>query len=69
MCVCLQCVCVCVCPGLLWNLSSVDELKPELVKSALPVVMETVVLPFTGQPDQHPVMDPEVFYHATGCLR
>ncbi|XP_046882190.1 plakophilin-1-like [Hypomesus transpacificus] len=55
--------------GLLWNLSSVDDVKPELVDNALPVLMETVVLPFTGQSDQLTIMDPEVFYHSTGCLR
>ena len=56
-------------PGLLGSLSSVDDVKPELVDNGLPVLMETVVLPFTGQSDQLTIMDPEVFYHSTGCLR
>lgn len=55
--------------GLLWNLSSEDNLKPELVGSALPVFMETVVLPFAGGADPPGAMDPDVFYHTTGCLR
>ncbi|XP_035008958.1 plakophilin-1 [Hippoglossus stenolepis] len=57
--------------GLLWNLSSADELKPDLLKSALPVLMERVILPYTTGPDQTNSnnQDPEVFYHATGCLR
>nr|XP_019952033.1 PREDICTED: plakophilin-1-like [Paralichthys olivaceus] len=57
--------------GLLWNLSSADELKPDLLKSALPVLMERVILPYTTGPDRtnSGTQDPEVFYHATGCLR
>ncbi|XP_060925118.1 plakophilin-1 [Limanda limanda] len=55
--------------GLLWNLSSADELKPDLLKSALPVLMERVLLPHTTGPDRTNNKDPEVFYHATGCLR
>lgn len=54
--------------GLLWNLSSVDSLKPDLLKSALPVLMERVILPYTTGP-QRADTDPEAFYHATGCLR
>uniref|UniRef100_UPI0037E83B64 plakophilin-1-like n=1 Tax=Semicossyphus pulcher TaxID=241346 RepID=UPI0037E83B64 len=54
--------------GLLWNLSSVDSLKPDLLKSAVPVLMERVILPHTTGPDRTSV-DPEVFFHATGCLR
>ncbi|XP_024239308.1 plakophilin-1 [Oncorhynchus tshawytscha] len=56
--------------GLLWNLSSADSLKPELVRSALPVLTETVVVPYTGGVDEtNKNLDPEVFYHATACLR
>ena len=55
-------------PGLLWNLSSVDSLKPDLLKSALPVLMERVILPYTTGPERTDT-DPEAFYHATGCLR
>ncbi|XP_037642664.1 plakophilin-1 isoform X2 [Sebastes umbrosus] len=57
--------------GLLWNLSSVDSLKPDLVKSALPVLMERVILPYTTGPDRTSSnsQDPEVFFNATGCLR
>lgn len=56
-------------PGLLWNLSSVDSLKPDLLKSALPVLMERVILPYTTGPDRTDSRDHEVFYHTTGCLR
>ncbi|XP_070701185.1 plakophilin-1 [Pempheris klunzingeri] len=54
--------------GLLWNLSSLDSLKPDLLKSALPVLMERVILPHTAGPYQTN-RDPEVFFHTTGCLR
>ncbi|XP_071993343.1 plakophilin-1 [Engystomops pustulosus] len=60
--------------GLLWNLSSTDQLKEELVKEALSVLNECVVVPFTGWTD-YPVsghkslLDPEIFFNATGCLR
>ncbi|XP_051269679.1 plakophilin-1 isoform X1 [Dicentrarchus labrax] len=54
--------------GLLWNLSSVDSLKPDLLKSALPVLMERVILPYTTGSDQTN-SDPEAFFHTTGCLR
>ncbi|KAJ8393566.1 hypothetical protein AAFF_G00060390 [Aldrovandia affinis] len=57
--------------GLLWNLSSADSLKPELIEKALPVLTESVVVPFTCWSDSSASnnVDPEVFYNATGCLR
>ncbi|XP_073522721.1 plakophilin-1 [Phyllobates terribilis] len=60
--------------GLLWNLSSTDELKKELVNEALPVLNEYVVVPFSGWTDnavsgQKSSLDPEIFFNATGCLR
>ncbi|XP_029287845.1 plakophilin-1 isoform X2 [Cottoperca gobio] len=57
--------------GLLWNLSSVDSLKPDLLKSALPVLMERVILPYTTGPDRtnSSTQDAEVFFNTTGCLR
>ncbi|CAJ1050248.1 LOW QUALITY PROTEIN: plakophilin-1-like [Xyrichtys novacula] len=54
--------------GLLWNLSSVDSLKPDLLESALPVLMERVILPYTTGPERTNT-DPEAFFHATACLR
>lgn len=64
----------CLCPGLLWNLSSTDELKEELVADALPVLTDRVIIPFSGWCDgnsnmSRDVVDPEVFFNATGCLR
>ncbi|XP_075706749.1 plakophilin-1 [Rhinoderma darwinii] len=60
--------------GLLWNLSSTDQLKEELVKEALPVLNECVVIPFSDGTDnpmsgQKRSLDPEIFFNATGCLR
>ncbi|XP_063811035.1 plakophilin-1 [Pseudophryne corroboree] len=60
--------------GLLWNLSSTDQLKEELVKEALPVLTECVVIPFSGWTDNSisghkSALDPEIFFNATGCLR
>ncbi|XP_072504332.1 plakophilin-1 isoform X2 [Notamacropus eugenii] len=60
--------------GLLWNLSSTDELKQELINEALPVLTDRVIIPFSGWCDgnsniSREVVDPEVFFNATGCLR
>lgn len=61
-------------PGLLWNLSSTDELKEGLIAEALPVLADRVIIPFSGWCDGNSNMsreavDPEVFFNATGCLR
>ncbi|XP_061835793.1 plakophilin-1 isoform X2 [Nerophis lumbriciformis] len=57
--------------GLLWNLSSADELKGELIGTALPALTENVVVPFTCWSDDSATnnIHPEVFYNTTGCLR
>ncbi|KAM6927844.1 plakophilin-1-like [Xenentodon cancila] len=57
--------------GLLWNLSSADNLRPDLLKSALPTLVERVILPYTTGPKQSndKSKDPDVFFHTTGCLR
>uniref|UniRef100_A0A096LW95 Plakophilin 1b n=1 Tax=Poecilia formosa TaxID=48698 RepID=A0A096LW95_POEFO len=53
--------------GLLWNLSSADNLKSDLMKNALPVLMDRVILPYTkGSRD---TVSADVFCNATGCLR
>lgn len=58
-------------PGLLWNLSSADNLKPDLLRSALPVLVERVIVPYAKDPDRTNDINPdsEVFFHTTGCLR
>ncbi|XP_051282173.1 plakophilin-1 [Dicentrarchus labrax] len=57
--------------GLLWNLSSADDLKEELIATALPALTENVVVPFTCWSDNstNNNIHPDVFYSATGCLR
>ncbi|XP_065735582.1 plakophilin-1 [Phocoena phocoena] len=60
--------------GLLWNLSSTDELKEELISDALPVLTDRVIIPFSGWCDGNSnvpqkAVDAEVFFNATGCLR
>ncbi|XP_049590363.1 plakophilin-1 [Syngnathus scovelli] len=57
--------------GLLWNLSSANSLKTDLLKSTLPVLMESVILPYTTSPERGTSSGPdqESFFHATSCLR
>ncbi|KAM6924862.1 plakophilin-1 [Xenentodon cancila] len=57
--------------GLLWNLSSAEELKQGLIATALPILTKNVMMPFTSwsedSTDSH--VDPSVFHFTTGCLR
>uniref|UniRef100_A0A670YKB9 Plakophilin-2 n=1 Tax=Pseudonaja textilis TaxID=8673 RepID=A0A670YKB9_PSETE len=60
--------------GLLWNLSSNDQLKNVLIRETLEPLTKTVLIPYTGWPDRdYPkssiIPDPDIFYNATGCLR
>lgn len=55
--------------GLLWNLSSAEDLKPDLVKTALPVLVERVILPYATGSTSTNGQYPDVFFNATGCLR
>ncbi|XP_023685427.1 plakophilin-1-like isoform X1 [Paramormyrops kingsleyae] len=57
--------------GLLWNLSSSDDLKSDLIQTAMPVLTDTVVVPYAGMSEQNTSdnMDPEIFYNTTACLR
>ncbi|XP_042607228.1 plakophilin-1-like [Cyprinus carpio] len=57
--------------GLLWNLSSADKLKQELIKNAMPLLTESIVVPcnFWTDSNTNKITDPEVFYNTTGCLR
>ncbi|XP_055069791.2 plakophilin-1 [Misgurnus anguillicaudatus] len=54
--------------GLLWNLSSADNLKPELLKTALPALTEKIIEPFASNTGST-IVSPDVFYNATACLR
>ncbi|XP_021404007.2 plakophilin-2 [Lonchura striata] len=60
--------------GLLWNLSSNDQLKHLLIREALQTLTDAVLIPYSGWPDRdYPkssaLSDPDIFYNATGCLR
>lgn len=56
--------------GLLWNLSSCDNLKEDLINDALPVLTDYVIIPHTSQGLKSPeTMESETFHNATGCLR
>lgn len=54
--------------GLLWNLSSADHIKPDLLRTAVPALTEKVIEPFTSSTDNTSVV-PEIFLNATACLR
>ncbi|XP_051567915.1 plakophilin-1-like [Myxocyprinus asiaticus] len=57
--------------GLLWNLSSADSLKPDMLRTALPALTEKVIEPFSASTDNNAntSLAPEVFCNATACLR
>ncbi|XP_059806459.1 plakophilin-1-like [Hypanus sabinus] len=56
--------------GLLWNLSSCDAIKDDLIKDALPVLTDSVIVPYASQGVKNQgTMDSEIFYNASGCLR
>ncbi|MBN3321966.1 PKP2 protein, partial [Atractosteus spatula] len=60
--------------GLLWNLSSHDLLKDYLAQEALQTITDTVIIPCSGlsdgdYPKEDLLVDPDLFYNATGCLR
>ncbi|XP_016413459.1 plakophilin-1-like [Sinocyclocheilus rhinocerous] len=57
--------------GLLWNLSSADNLKSDLLRIALPALTEKVIEPFSASTDDNSntSLAPEVFYNASACLR
>ncbi|XP_077196016.1 plakophilin-2 isoform X2 [Paroedura picta] len=60
--------------GLLWNLSSNDQLKNLLIQEALQPLTEIVLIPHSGWPERdYPkssiIPDADIFYNTTGCLR
>nr|XP_057911560.1 plakophilin-1 isoform X3 [Doryrhamphus excisus] len=57
--------------GLLWNLSSTNSLKTDLLKTTLPVLMDRIILPYTTSSERAAIHGPdhETFFHATSCLR
>ncbi|XP_055455121.1 plakophilin-2 isoform X1 [Psammomys obesus] len=60
--------------GLLWNLSSSDKLKHLMITEALLILTESVIIPFSGWPEgDYPktngLLDFDIFYNVSGCLR
>ncbi|XP_057559741.1 plakophilin-2 [Hippopotamus amphibius kiboko] len=60
--------------GLLWNLSSNDRLKNLMITDALLILTENIIIPFSGWPEgDYPkangLLDFDIFYNVTGCLR
>lgn len=59
--------------GILWNLSSRDNLKEKLSKEALPELTERVLVPLCCAQDSGTIFlspsEKDIFYNTTGCLR
>ncbi|XP_053412908.1 plakophilin-2 [Nycticebus coucang] len=60
--------------GLLWNLSSNDKLKNLMITEALLTLTEHIIIPYSGWPEgDYPkangLLDFDIFYNVTGCLR
>lgn len=59
--------------GILWNLSSKDNLKEKLAKETLPELTEKILIPLCGTADgdsiQQTASEADIFYNTTGCLR
>ncbi|XP_022611663.1 plakophilin-3 isoform X1 [Seriola dumerili] len=59
--------------GILWNLSSKDNLKEKLARETLPELTEKILIPLSGGGDSMDVnlspSEADIFYNTTGCLR
>uniref|UniRef100_A0A8C8GGF0 Uncharacterized protein n=1 Tax=Oncorhynchus tshawytscha TaxID=74940 RepID=A0A8C8GGF0_ONCTS len=59
--------------GILWNLSSKDNLKEKLAKETLSELTERILIPLSGSGDteviQQSPSEVDIFYNTTGCLR
>ncbi|MGH0173003.1 UNVERIFIED_CONTAM: hypothetical protein FKN15_077553 [Acipenser sinensis] len=55
--------------GILWNLSSKDNLKDKLASETLPELTEHVLVPLSQSGNQQSASESEIFYNTTGCLR
>ncbi|CAG05522.1 unnamed protein product, partial [Tetraodon nigroviridis] len=57
--------------GILWNLSSKDNLKQKLARETLPELTEKILIPFSQREadNQLSPSEGEIFYNTTGCLR
>ncbi|XP_037624111.1 plakophilin-3a isoform X1 [Sebastes umbrosus] len=59
--------------GILWNLSSKDNLKEKLARETLPELTERILIPLSGTGDSEVIQqspsEADIFYNTTGCLR
>lgn len=64
---------LCVCAGILWNLSSKDNLKQKLARETLPDLTEKILIPLSNSGDSDSVQltpsEAEILYNTMGCLR
>lgn len=63
----------CVCVGIMWNLSSKDNLKEKLAREILPELTDKILIPLSSSGDsgviQQSPSEADIFYNTTGCLR
>ncbi|XP_059191535.1 plakophilin-3a [Centropristis striata] len=58
--------------GILWNLSSKDNLKEKLARETLPELTEKILIPLAGGETDgisQSASEADIFYNTTGCLR
>ncbi|KAK5867265.1 hypothetical protein PBY51_011774 [Eleginops maclovinus] len=58
--------------GILWNLSSKDNLKDKLAKETLQELTDSILIPLSGKDTdgyQQTASEADIFYNTTGCLR
>ncbi|XP_068578536.1 plakophilin-3a isoform X2 [Cebidichthys violaceus] len=59
--------------GILWNLSSKDNLKEKLARETLPELTDKILIPLTGGGESESIQqspsEADIFYNTTGCLR
>ncbi|XP_032379003.1 plakophilin-3a isoform X1 [Etheostoma spectabile] len=59
--------------GILWNLSSKDNLKEKLARETLPELTDKILVPLSGGGEseaiQQTASEADIFYNTTGCLR
>ncbi len=59
--------------GILWNLSSKDNLKERLARETLPELTEKILIPLSGLRDKDFIelkpSESDIFFNTTGCLR
>lgn len=59
--------------GILWNLSSKDNLKERLAREILPELTDKILIPLSGTGEQDIIelspSESDIFFNTTGCLR